>query len=91
MSAFLFVQVQSIINAYFSFRVLERDLGIHVNMTLLFNFEQAIACAEAGATLISPFVGRIYDWYVTNTGQKNYGMKDDPGKCSRFLSLDFSQ
>jgi len=60
-------------------KVLERDLGIHVNMTLLFNFEQAIACAEAGATLISPFVGRIYDWYVTNTGQKNYGMKDDPG------------
>jgi len=60
-------------------KVLERDLGIHVNMTLLFNFEQAIACAEAGATLISPFVGRIYDWYVTSTGQKNYGMKDDPG------------
>lgn len=60
-------------------RVLEHDLGIHVNMTLLFNFEQAIACAEAGATLISPFVGRIYDWYVTNTGKKDYGMKDDPG------------
>lgn len=49
-------------------------------MTLLFNFEQAIACAEAGATLISPFVGRIYDWYVASTGKKDYGMKDDPGK-----------
>jgi len=60
-------------------KVLERDLGVHVNMTLLFNFEQAIACAEAGATLISPFVGRIFDWYVASTGQKNYGMKDDPG------------
>lgn len=60
-------------------RVLERDLGIHVNMTLLFNFEQAIACAEAGATLISPFVGRIFDWYVANTNKKEYGMKDDPG------------
>jgi len=60
-------------------KVLERDLGVHVNMTLLFNFEQAIACAEAGATLISPFVGRIFDWYVTNTGKKEYGMKDDPG------------
>jgi transaldolase len=60
-------------------KVLERDFGIHVNMTLLFNFEQAVACAEAGATLISPFVGRIYDWYVASTGQKSYGVKDDPG------------
>jgi len=60
-------------------KVLERDLGIHVNMTLLFNFEQAVACAEAGATLISPFVGRIFDWYVANTDKKTYGMKDDPG------------
>jgi len=44
-------------------RILERDHGIHVNMTLLFSISQAIACAEAGATLISPFVGRIFDWY----------------------------
>lgn len=43
--------------------ILERDHGVHVNMTLLFSISQAIACAEAGATLISPFVGRIYDWY----------------------------
>ena len=37
--------------------------GIHCNLTLLFSFAQAVACAEAGVTLISPFVGRIYDWY----------------------------
>ena len=41
---------------------LERE-GIHCNMTLLFSFAQAVACADAGVTLISPFVGRIYDWY----------------------------
>jgi len=43
---------------------------------------QAIACAEAGVTLISPFVGRIYDWYVKNTGQKEYPMLEDPGESS---------
>jgi transaldolase len=59
--------------------ILEKEHGIHVNMTLMFNFYQAIACAEAGATLISPFVGRIFDWYVKNTGQKEYKMLDDPG------------
>jgi len=58
---------------------LEKEHGIHVNMTLLFNFHQAIACAEAGATLISPFVGRIFDWYVKNTGQKEFKMLEDPG------------
>src|SRR5581483_11111748 len=41
---------------------LEKE-GIHCNLTLLFSFAQAVACAEAGVTLISPFVGRIYDWY----------------------------
>lgn len=59
--------------------ILERENGIHCNMTLLFNFHQAIACAEAGATLISPFVGRIYDWYVKNTSQKEFKMLEDPG------------
>jgi transaldolase len=44
---------------------LERE-GIHCNLTLLFSFAQAVACAEAGVTLISPFVGRIYDWYKHN-------------------------
>src|ERR1700733_3000391 len=54
--------------------------GIHCNLTLLFSFAQAVACAEAGVTLISPFVGRIYDWYVKTTGKKVYeNPADDPG------------
>jgi transaldolase len=56
---------------------LERD-GIRCNMTLLFSLPQAVACADAGAQLISPFVGRIYDWYKKSTGQE-YGGADDPG------------
>jgi len=60
-------------------RQLEKESGIHVNMTLLFNFTQAVACAEAGATLISPFVGRILDWYVANTDKKKYEPLEDPG------------
>lgn len=59
---------------------LEKQDGIHCNMTLLFNFAQAVACADAGVTLISPFVGRIYDWYVKATGKKVYeNPADDPG------------
>ncbi|KAI0001119.1 transaldolase [Russula vinacea] len=50
-------------------RELERDEGIHCNLTLLFGFAQAVACAEAGVTLISPFVGRILDWYKKTTGK----------------------
>jgi transaldolase len=57
--------------------ILERD-GIRCNMTLLFSLSQAIACAEAGAQLISPFVGRIYDWYKKSTGI-DYTGADDPG------------
>ncbi|SEW20744.1 transaldolase [Luteibacter sp. 329MFSha] len=53
--------------------------GINCNMTLLFSFEQAVACAEAGAFLISPFVGRIFDWYVANTDKKTYAPAEDPG------------
>lgn len=48
-------------------------------MTLLFSFAQAVACAEAGVTLISPFVGRILDWYVANTDKKTYEPSEDPG------------
>lgn len=48
-------------------------------MTLLFNIYQAIACAEANATLISPFVGRIRDWYLKNTDSKDYTRETDPG------------
>jgi transaldolase len=57
--------------------VLERD-GIHCNLTLLFGLHQAIAAADAGVTLISPFVGRILDWYKKDTG-KDYQGADDPG------------
>lgn len=55
--------------------------GIHCNLTLLFNFYQAVACAQAGVTLISPFVGRILDWYKKSTG-KEYAAHEDPGVIS---------
>lgn len=58
-------------------KVLQQE-GIHCNMTLLFSLGQAIACAEVGAQLISPFVGRIYDWYKKNTGIDAQGA-EDPG------------
>lgn len=57
---------------------LERE-GIHCNLTLLFGLHQAIACAEAGVTLISPFVGRILDWYKKSTGKAAYEPAEDPG------------
>ncbi|HXB62344.1 MAG TPA: transaldolase [Acidobacteriaceae bacterium] len=57
--------------------VLEKE-GIHCNLTLLFGLHQAVACAEGGITLISPFVGRILDWYKKDTG-KDYVGADDPG------------
>jgi transaldolase len=57
--------------------VLEKD-GIHCNLTLLFGLHQAIAAADAGATLVSPFVGRILDWYKKDTGKDFHGA-DDPG------------
>ncbi|NLC24146.1 MAG: transaldolase, partial [Oxalobacter sp.] len=58
-------------------KVLEKE-GIRCNMTLLFSLSQAIACADAGVQLISPFVGRIYDWYKKSTGNEYTGA-DDPG------------
>lgn len=57
---------------------LERE-GIHCNLTLLFSFAQAVACAEAGVTLISPFVGRIYDWYKKEARGAEIPPDDDPG------------
>jgi transaldolase len=60
---------------------LERE-GIHCNMTLLFSFAQAVACAEAGVTLISPFVGRIYDYYLKEKGVKDIPVAEDPGVAS---------
>ncbi len=56
--------------------------GIHCNLTLLFSFAQAVACAEAGVTLISPFVGRILDWYKKAEGVDGYPAAEDPGVLS---------
>ena len=61
--------------------VLERE-GIHCNLTLLFNFYQAVACADSKVTLISPFVGRILDWYKAATGIDHYPGSLDPGVVS---------
>ncbi len=61
--------------------VLEKE-GIHCNLTLLFGLHQAIACAENGITLISPFVGRILDWYKKDTGIDLYPPAEDPGVLS---------
>jgi len=69
-------------------RELERDDNIHCNLTLLFGFGQAVACAEAGVTLISPFVGRILDWYKKSTG-KNYEGDEDPGVQSVKMIFDY--
>merc|ERR1712141_435149 len=63
-------------------KALESQHGIHCNLTLLFSMAQAIACCEAGVTLISPFVGRILDWYVANGDQKTFAPKEDPGVVS---------
>lgn len=60
---------------------LEKE-GIHCNMTLMFGLGQAVACAEAGATLISPFVGRILDWYKKAEGKESYPANEDPGVLS---------
>jgi len=57
---------------------LEKE-GIHCNLTLLFSFPQAVACAEAGVTLISPFVGRILDWYKKNSDKDEFEPHEDPG------------
>lgn len=61
--------------------VLEKE-GINCNLTLLFGFNQAAACADAGVFLISPFVGRILDWYKANTDKKEYSAEEDPGVIS---------
>jgi transaldolase len=60
---------------------LEKE-GINCNLTLLFGFSQAAACADAGVFLISPFVGRILDWYKANTDKKEYAAHEDPGVVS---------
>src|SRR6266404_3493828 len=62
-------------------RQLARE-GIHCNLTLLFSFAQAVACAEAGVQLVSPFVGRILDWHKKSTGRDSYPPEEDPGVVS---------
>jgi len=59
-------------------QILQKEHGINCNLTLMFSITQAIACAEAGVFLISPFVGRILDWYKASTG-KTYSSEEDPG------------
>ncbi len=61
--------------------ILEKE-GISTNLTLIFGLHQAIACAENGITLISPFVGRILDWYKKDTGRDSYAPAEDPGVVS---------
>lgn len=61
--------------------ILEKE-GIHCNMTLMFSLAQAIGCANVGATLISPFVGRILDWYKKSEGKESYPAPQDPGVLS---------
>jgi transaldolase len=60
---------------------LEKE-GIHCNLTLLFGIHQAVACADAKVTLVSPFVGRILDWYKKDTGKASYAPAEDPGVIS---------
>src|SRR5438876_9440804 len=67
---------------------LERE-GIHCNLTLLFSFAQAVACAEAGVTLISPFVGRIYDWHKKERGGAEIPPDQDPGVVSVTRIYDY--
>ncbi len=62
-------------------KVLEKE-GIHCNMTLMFSMPQAIGCADSGATLISPFVGRIHDWFKKAEGKESYPAPQDPGVLS---------
>lgn len=68
--------------------VLEKE-GIHCNMTLLFGMHQAVAAAEAKVTLISPFVGRILDWYKKDTGRDSYPSHEDPGVVSVTKIYDY--
>jgi len=69
-------------------RILQKEHGINCNLTLLFSKVQAVAAAEAGAYLISPFVGRILDWYKSSTG-KTYSKEDDPGVASVKSIFDY--
>ncbi|MFM8935466.1 MAG: transaldolase [Vulcanococcus sp.] len=75
------IKIASTWEGFKAAEVLEKE-GIHCNLTLLFSFAQAVAAAEAGVTLISPFVGRILDWYKKHTGRDSYPGPEDPGVVS---------
>lgn len=77
----IYIKVASTWEGIQAAKVLEQE-NIQTNLTLLFSFEQAMACADVGVSLISPFVGRIFDWYVKNTEQKTYTPEQDPGVLS---------
>ena len=66
-----------------------RKEGIRCNLTLLFSFAQAVACAEAGVQLISPFVGRILDWHKKSSGKSEYAPAEDPGVVSVTRIYDY--
>merc|ERR1711964_902687 len=71
-------------------RELESKHGIHCNLTLLFSFCQAVACAEANVTLISPFVGRILDWFKKHQPDADYTGANDPGVKSVLHIYNYS-
>src|SRR5438094_7130359 len=77
----ILIKVASTWNGICAAKQLTRE-GIHCNLTLLFSFAQAVACAEAGVQLVSPFVGRILDWYKKSTGRDSYPPAEDPGVVS---------
>ncbi|CAO1618951.1 unnamed protein product [Sympodiomycopsis kandeliae] len=77
----ILIKIASTFEGIQAARALEKE-GIHCNLTLLFGFAQAVACAEAGVTLISPFVGRILDWYKANKPEGKYDGASDPGVVS---------
>ncbi len=68
--------------------ILQKE-GVHCNLTLLFGMHQAVACAEANVQLISPFVGRILDWYKKDTGRESYPGNEDPGVVSVTRIYDY--
>ncbi len=77
----LLIKLASTWEGVLAAKELEKE-NIHCNMTLLFSLPQAIACAEANATLISPFVGRILDWYKKSENKESYPPEEDPGVLS---------
>jgi len=77
----LYIKLSSTWQGIQAARILEGE-GISCNLTLLFSFAQAVACAQAGVTLISPFVGRIFDWYKKAENKESYPPAEDPGVVS---------